>query len=119
MRMPPRRAFTVSLIVGLVVFSTLAVNRATQHAMTGTVVEVEDREWMSVVNETTDPTGARVTLRETTAYEGNAAAIKPGARVTVWYRSVGERRPVADRVRVLSDAPDPVSPASSSNKYSP
>ena len=42
---------------------------------------------------------------EATAYEGSPAAIQTGARVTVWYRSVGERRFVADKVRVLTDAP--------------
>jgi hypothetical protein len=42
-----------------------------------------------------------VALRETTAYEGDPAAIKPGIRVTVWYRSVGERRLLADKVRML------------------
>lgn len=53
----------------------------------------------------------RLALRETTAYEGQGshhaldpAAIKPGVRVRVWYRGVGERHPVADKVRVLVDA---------------
>ncbi len=52
----------------------------------------------------TDPKGFSVALRETTAYEGSPAAIKPGARVTVWYRSIGAHRFVADKVRVFTDA---------------
>jgi hypothetical protein len=44
-----------------------------------------------------------VRLRET-VYEGDAGVMKPGVRVTVWYKSVGERRPVVDKVRVLPDA---------------
>jgi len=101
----PRRAFIALLIVGVVVLSAFADNAATQHAITGTVIEFEHREWMSLVNETTDPTGVRFALREITAYEGSPATIKPGARVTVWYKSVGESRHVANKVRVLSYAP--------------
>jgi hypothetical protein len=50
-------------------------------------------------------------LREATTYESrdqnsvlDPAVLKSGVRVTVWYRSVGERRAVADKVRMLSDA---------------
>jgi hypothetical protein len=39
-----------------------------------------------------------------TLYERDPRGIKPGIRVTVWYRSVGERRPVADKVSVIPDA---------------
>jgi hypothetical protein len=48
------------------------------------------------------PRGVEIALRET-VYDGDPADIKGGVRVTVWYRSVGERRPVADIVRVLGD----------------
>jgi hypothetical protein len=34
-------------------------------------------------------------------FEGDAHAIQSGVRVAVWYRNVGERRMVVDRVRVL------------------
>jgi hypothetical protein len=43
----------------------------------------------------------RIALREMTTYEGNPAPIKPGVRVAVGYRSVGERLAIADYVRVL------------------
>jgi hypothetical protein len=98
------RVFMTSLVVAFVVLSARADNAATHHVVTGTVAELQAGEWMSVVNGATDPTGIQFTLRETTSYEGNRAAIKPGIRVTVWYRSVAERRPVADKVRVLIDA---------------
>jgi hypothetical protein len=93
-----------SLLVALVVLSVMTDRGATQRIVTGTVAEVEAGQWMSVANETTDPMGFRIALRQTTAYEGSPAAIKPGARVTVWYRSVAERLFVADEVRVLPDA---------------
>ena len=102
--MPPTRALMASLVVAFVVLSALADRRAPQRIVTCTIREFQAGEWLSVATHTTDPTGFPVTLRETTAYEGSPAAIKPGARVTVWYRSVGERRFVADKVRVLADA---------------
>jgi hypothetical protein len=40
-------------------------------------------------------------LRRHTVYEGDASTIKVGVRVTVWYRNVGERRPVVEKVRML------------------
>jgi hypothetical protein len=93
-----------SLVAAFVVLSVLADRGATQRIATGTVAEVHAGEWMLVANE-----GMRlpVALRETTAYEGNPAAIKTGIRVTVWYRYVAERRPLADKVRILGDAPTP------------
>jgi hypothetical protein len=35
-----------------------------------------------------------------TRYEGRADQIVTGASVTIWYRIVGESRPVVDKVRV-------------------
>ncbi len=99
------RMFIALLAVGFVVLLVLAERgTSTQHVATGTVAEIHAGEWMLVAHP-----GMRlpVTLRETTMYEGNPAAIKPGIRVSVWYRGVAERRPVADRVRVLSDARTP------------
>lgn len=98
------RAFIASIVVAFVVLSALADNGATQLVVTGTVAEMRAGQWMSVANEATDPLGFRITLGETTVYEGDRDAIKPGVRVTVRYRSVGERRPVADEVRVLPES---------------
>ena len=96
------RAFMALLVVAFVVLSVLADRgRSAQRKATGTVAEVHSGEWILVSN-----VGMRLPLSlvETTDYEGNASAIQPGARVTVWYRSVGERRPVADKVQLLDDA---------------
>ena len=98
---PSIGVFIASLVVSFVVLSVLADNGATQGTLIGTVSELEAGEWMSVA---TDSRRIRVALRETTVYDSNPAALKPGVRVTVRYRSVAERRPVADHVRVLSDA---------------
>ena len=73
-----------------------------QGSSTGTVTEFHSGDWLSVA---TGPYGTvtidfRITLRKATAYEGDAAALTPGARVTMWYRNIGERYLVADRVRV-------------------
>jgi hypothetical protein len=92
------------LILAFVVLSALADSGATRGVVTGTVTEFLANEWIAVRNESTDPTGVRIALRETTAYEGSPAAIELGVRVTVSYRYVGEARPVADKVRVLPDA---------------
>jgi hypothetical protein len=98
-------AFMASLVVAFVVLSVLADRGvSTQRIATGTVAEVHAGEWMLVANE-----GMRlpVALGETTAYEGNPASIKTGIRVTVLYRSVAERRPVADKVLIHGDASTP------------
>jgi len=102
--MRTRRAFLVALFFAFVVLSILADRGAAgQRVITGTVIEWQVAELISVSNEQTDPGGVRLPLRET-VYEGDAGAMKPGVRVTVWYRSVGERRPVADKVRMVPDA---------------
>jgi hypothetical protein len=98
-------AFMASLVVAFVVLSVLADSGvSTQRIASGTVAEVHAGEWMLVANE-----GMRlpVALREKTAYEGNPAAITPGIRVTVWYRQVAERRPVADKVRIHGESSTP------------
>lgn len=103
------RVFLASLVafVGLSIFADRGA--ATQR-VTGSVADLQAGDWISVASEQTGPKGFAIALRETTAYEDqhrnstlDLAAIRPGVRVTVWYRSVGERRPVADRVRVLTD----------------
>ena len=89
------------MVFTFVVFSVLADKRAAQRSVTGTVDEFEAGEWLRLASEGS-ASGFRIALRETTAYEGSPAAIKRGVRVTISYRSVGERRPVADKVRVLT-----------------
>jgi len=113
------RQFMGSLILGFLMLSAVAdrigldglvtlwgvLDGNTQGSSTGTVTEFHAGDWLSVA---TGPYGTvtidlRTTLRKATAYEGDAAALKPGARVTIWYRNIGERYLVADRVRVLTE----------------
>jgi len=101
--MPRLSAFIASLVVAFVVLSVLADSGvSTQRIDTGVVAEVHAGEWMLVANE-----GMRlpVALSEMTAYEGDPDAIESGIGVTVWYRHVAERRPVADKVRILGKVP--------------
>jgi hypothetical protein len=100
--MPTKHAFMASLVATFVVLSALAYQGAPQRTTTGTVIQFEPGEWITVANEQTDPKGFQIALRETTAYDGNTAALQTGVHVTVWWKSVGERRFVADRVLVLS-----------------
>jgi hypothetical protein len=93
------------LVVTFVLFSVLAERRATPRAVTGTVAEFEAGKWLSLASHGS-AMSFRIALREKTAFEGSRAAIKPGARVSVSYRIVGERRPVADKVRLLNNAED-------------
>ena len=95
--------FLVTLVVTFVLLSALVDRGAgTQRVASGTIAELHAGDWMLVTNG-----GMRlpVALRSTTRYEGNPDAIKPGVRVTVWYRSVGEQRLLAEKVRILYSRP--------------
>jgi hypothetical protein len=94
----------VKKFAGLVVIVALLalvayMRTAPVYVIEGTVRTYLGPEQLSVVNEQTDPDGARFVLRET-RYEGQGPVVA-GARVRVWYRMVGEALPVADRVLVL------------------
>jgi hypothetical protein len=102
--MRTQSVFMALLVVAFVVVSTLPDRRSVPSVITGTVGAYVAGEWIAISNETTDPRGVHVTVRDTTAFEGDPALIKPGIRVTVWYRSAGERRPLADKVRVVPAA---------------
>jgi len=99
--MRTKHAFMASLVVAFVLLSALVYHRAPQHSATGTVVEFEADQWIAVATDSTRPKGFQFALRKATSYEWNRSALKPGIRVTVWYRGVGERRFVADKVRLL------------------
>ena len=69
-------------------------------SVTGTIIEWRAGESIAVGR----PGYSRpftMALRASTVYEGDASTLEIGARVTVWYRNVSERRLVAQRVRVL------------------
>jgi hypothetical protein len=103
--MRTKRAFTACVVGAFVVLSALLYRGAPQRIVTGVVREFEAGQWIAVANDQTDPRGYRITLRETTAYEGNPSDLVTGARVTVTWRSVGERRFVADNVHVFPAVP--------------
>jgi hypothetical protein len=92
------------LIVVLVAVLAVTDRSASSDRMAmGTVAEVHPGDWMLVTN---DGMRLPVALHRTTAYDGDPAALITGARVTVWYRNVAERRMVANRVRILNVAPN-------------
>src|SRR5262245_20211029 len=99
-----RSVFVLALVAAFAVASIVADrgNRARSRTITGTVTEWRPGISISIGNEQTDPR-VEFTLRDT-VYEGSTEDLRVGARVTVWYRSVGERHSVVDRVRVISDA---------------
>jgi hypothetical protein len=104
------RAFIGSLAVAFAMLSILVDHSSpSRGVVTGTVLQFQQSEWISVIRHESDPEGLQIALRNTTVFEDrerDAALdrefIKPGVRVTVWYRFVGERRPVADKVRLLA-----------------
>jgi len=74
--------------------------RAPLHQIEGTVVIAAGHS-LTVVNEQTDPTGVEFPMGGV-RFEPHEA-LKPGAHVRVWYRLVGDRRPIVDRVRVVAN----------------
>ena len=95
-----RRLFLALLIVLAVLF--LVGHRSTSAVlvMTGDVVDWHPGWSITVANEQTDPGGVRINVRAAD-HDGDRDAIRSGARVAVWSRSVGELYPVAVKVRVL------------------
>jgi hypothetical protein len=67
-------------------------------SFTGTIAEWRPGEsiWLSGDQ---NRAGFELRLRHDTVYEGIMAS---GSRATVWYRQVGERRLVVERIRVLN-----------------
>lgn len=92
-------------LIGIVVLSEFRNSGVTRVVTTGTVAAFKAGESITITKDGMEP--HPIALRETTAYEGNPAAINPGTRVTVWYRYVGESHPVADKIRLLQDARSP------------
>jgi len=91
----------IALLIALAVLSLFNDSGTSKvRAITGDVVEWQGGQWISVANEQTDPGGVRINLRAAD-YDGDRDAIRAGARVTVWYRTVEERYPVAVRMQVL------------------
>ena len=72
----------------------------TRRSVTGTVTEWQAGEAIAV-GSAQNPRGFAVSLRHNTVYQGDISTIKPGVRVTIWYRNVSERRLVVEKLRVL------------------
>jgi hypothetical protein len=91
----------VALVVAFVILSLVADRNASeQRVITATVVEWRAGESITFANDHNGHDSIEISLRDT-VYEGDTANFGSGVRVTVWYRYLGERRPVADTVRVL------------------
>jgi len=98
-----RYGFIVALVFAFVGISHIADKSAGgQRNVTGTVRTWKAGEFMTIARQSADP-GFEVGLRRNTMFDGDEA-IQPGVRVTVWYRNLGDRRLIADRVMVLSPA---------------
>jgi hypothetical protein len=65
------------LIVFLALSSVADRGRSRLHVITGTATEWHAHELIAVANDTTDPKGVRIALRET-VYDGDTRAIQPG-----------------------------------------
>lgn len=99
--MRPQPSFLLTLFLAFIALPMSAdIGTARPQVMTGIVI-VWHVDELIVANEQTDPAGVRMTLRDA-FYDRSPRAIEPGTRVTVWYRNVGERRPVADKVIVMA-----------------
>ena len=96
-----RRRFQYALVIIVLVALPLVLDqpRSEQHVFSGTVREWKPGESITVASEQTDPAGFTARLHKT-RYEGSADRIVTGSSVTIWYRIVGESRPVVDKVRI-------------------
>ena len=105
-----RRASLLALAVAFLGMSLVADNgalfvgldfrRDPPAKFTGVITQWRPGESLVIAGDQ-NPTGFELRLRQNTVYEG---AMRSGARATVWFRTVGERRLVVERVRVLEAA---------------
>ena len=97
-----RYVFLMAFVVALVCLSLVADRSAReQRIITGTVTEWRAGESIGIARTSTPDSRGIVLRLRNTLYEGDTDTIKPGVRVTIWYRNVAERHLVADRVRLL------------------
>jgi len=103
--MQMRSAFVLAFVVAFVGLS-LVTDRSVrgQRIVTGTVISWRSDEFITLGRQPHDP-GFEISLRPNTVYDGDSRDLKSGARVTVWYRNVAERRLVADRVLTIEQRP--------------
>jgi hypothetical protein len=106
-----RRAFILALGVAFVclslvadkgpMFVGLSLRPDRPRSVTGTVTRWRPGEAIAVANVDSGLHGFEMSLRRNTVYEGEPHTIRSGTRVIVWYRNLGERRLVVEKVRVL------------------
>jgi hypothetical protein len=96
------------VIVGVALCMTSGVAPDRVRSVTGTITEFRLGDWVAIKNEQFMP--FPLALRDETVYENedfhtvvDPSIIEPGMRATVWYRNVGERRLVVDRIRVSEE----------------
>ena len=94
-----RRRFQYALVVIALLALPLLWDqpKSEQQVFSGTVREWKVGESITVASDQTAPAGFTARLHKT-RYEGRADQIVTGASVTIWYRIVGESRPVVDKV---------------------
>jgi hypothetical protein len=96
-----RYVFVLAFVVSFVGLSLVTDGSARGHRIvTGTVTHWRSDGFITIARQPPDP-GFEISLHPNTVYDGDMHGLKSGARVTVWYRNVAERRLVADRVRML------------------
>lgn len=89
-------AFFTALVAALWLVSGRS---APLSSVTGVVKHVDASIGISVANDQTEPSGLGISLRDSTKFDIDPATIAPGMTVTVTYRVVGERHPIAEAVR--------------------
>jgi hypothetical protein len=100
MMKPLRWAISVAAVALL--WAIFIQDRSEVRVLTGVVTAFRSGELIAVANDTTDHDGIQIFLRADTGFVGDRQQIAPGASVTVKFRYVGERRPIADEVHLLS-----------------
>jgi hypothetical protein len=91
------RLLIVSLGIAVATWLFFVRDVTKPRAITGTVRDWQPGQSISVLRGPDDPVGITFSLRN--AVYDDSAAIRLGGRVTVWYKTVGERRLLASRVR--------------------
>lgn len=100
MRMrPTTRLLTISFGLATAAWLFSARDVPKPHAISGTVRDWQPGEFISVTRGPYDPVGITFSLRNA-VYDDEPRSIRIGSRVTVWYNVVGERRPLASRVKL-------------------
>ena len=95
------RSFTAVLTFVSVVLLLQERNSDSDRALIGVVTRVT-ADSITVLNDQTDPAGLVLSLQAIVRADGAyPARIETGSRIAVWYKSVGDPRPIARRIVVV------------------